>query len=113
MTRARPDLAQPPAVAKIAAVIYGREVRRLLAGRLNPDTEARIYDLARAAHGTPPEYSTPAQAKMLRLMAREAIEARVERTLRGSTGCDKHRRAGAPARGGRGTPARSVGSRRP
>ena len=47
MTRARPDLAQPPAVAKIAAVIYGRDVRRLLAGRLTPDTEARIYDLAR------------------------------------------------------------------
>ncbi len=47
MTRARPDLAQPPAVAKIAAVIYGRDVRRVLAGRLTPDTEARIYDLAR------------------------------------------------------------------
>ena len=47
MIRARPDREQPPAVAKIAAVIYGRDVRRLLAGRLTPDTEARIYDLAR------------------------------------------------------------------
>ena len=46
-------------------------------------------------------------------LAREAIEARVDRTLRGSPGRDKHRRAGAPERGGRGTPARSVGSRRP
>ena len=107
MTRARPDLAQPPAVAKIAAVIYGRDVQRLLAGRLTPDTEARIYDLARAAHGTPPGYSTPSQARMLGLMAR------VDRTLRGSPGRDKHRRAGALERGGRGTPARSVGSRRP
>ena len=33
---------------RIAARIFGRDCRReLAAGRLTPDTEARIYDLAR------------------------------------------------------------------